>query len=158
MITEVEIIKALSGLIETVTGSPPTTKDITEGFERPCTWIRPLYIQPEAVRGLQRDYLEIEIVYFAPQSWKGWKQLLQIRSALTAALRDPVPISDTFAIYPEDLDFDPSREDMTLSCTFSIENYQLIPPTQDELDAPDMEHLRHLINGYWEIVDPPEED
>lgn len=156
MITEVEIIKALSGLIETITGSPPTTKDITEGFERPCSWIRPLDIQPEAVRGLQRDYLEIEIVYFAPQSWQGWKQLLQVRSALTNALREPVPISDTFAIYPEDLDFVPIRDDMSLTCTFSLENYQLIPPTQDEIDRPNMEHLHQMLNGL-ELVDPPEE-
>lgn len=141
MRTVIDVIKALSGMIETVTGSPPTTKDVTEGFDRPCTWIRPLSIDPEAVRGLQRDYLEIEIVYFAPKSREGWNTLLHVQAALTEALREPVAVSETFAIYPEDLEFVPIREDMTLVCTFNLENYQLIPPTQEEIDRPDMERL-----------------
>lgn len=139
MITAVDIIRALSDLIETVTGEPPTTKDVTEGFDRPSTWIRPLDIQPEAARGLQRDLLDMEIVYYAPRSWEGWKTLLKVQADLTAALREPVPVSDTFAIYPEDLDFVPSREDMTLVCTFSLENYQLLPPS--DATMPVMEHL-----------------
>ena len=135
MRTVIDVIKALSGMIETVTGSPPTTKDVVEGFDRPCTWIRPLTIDPEAVRGLQRDYLEIEIVYFAPGNREGWNTLLHVQAALTAALREPVPVSETFALYPEDLEFVPSREDMTLTCTFSLENYQLLPPEDADLDA-----------------------
>lgn len=135
MRTVIDVIKALSGMIETITGSPPTTKDVTEGFDRPCTWIRPLSIDPEAVRGLQRDYLEMEIVYFAPRSWDGWNTLLHVQAALTAALREPVAVSETFAIYPEDLEFVPSREDMTLVCTFNLENYQLLPPEDGTMPA-----------------------
>lgn len=158
MITVIEVIKALSGVVESVTGSPPTTKDVTEGFDRPSTWIRPITIQPEMAHELQRDYLQMEIVYFATRSWMGWRELLHVQAGLAAILTRPVMVNEDFAIYPENIEFEPSREDMTLVCTFDLENYQLIPPTQDELDAPDMEHLRHLINGYWEIVDPPEED
>lgn len=139
MITAVDIIRALSDLIETVTGEPPTTKDVTEGFDRPSSWVRPLFIRPEAARGLQRDDLEIEIVYFAARSWKGWKTLLEVQAALAAALTRPVPVSDTFWLYPEELDFIPSREDMTLSCTFTLENFQLLPPADAGL--PDMEDL-----------------
>lgn len=140
MITIIDVIRALSGLIETVTGDPPTTKDVTEGFERPCTWIRPLDTQPEAARGLRRDSIEIEIVYFAAKSWRGWKELLQVQEALAAALTLPVAVTPTFFVYPEDLDFVPSREDMTLSCTFNLENYQLIDSGSDA-GAPAMEHL-----------------
>lgn len=139
MITATEIIKALSDMIETVTGAPPTTKDVTKGFPRPCTWVRPLDIQPEAVRGLQRDLLDMEIVYFAPRSWEGWKTLLKVQADFAAVLTNPVPVSDTFLLYPEDLEFVPSREDMTLVCTFSLENYQLLPPS--DATMPVMEHL-----------------
>ena len=139
MKTIIDVIRALSGLIETVTGEPPTTKDVTEGFDRPCTWIRPLSSEPEAVRGLRRDAYQIEIVYFAARSWKGWKTLLEVQTALEAALTQPVLLSDTFAIYPEDLELIPSREDMTLSCTFALENFQLLPPADAGL--PDMEDL-----------------
>lgn len=139
MITIIDVIRALSGVIEEVTGSAPTTKDVTEGFDRPCTWVRPLDIQPEAARGLQRDYLDMEIVYFAPRSWEGWKTLLKVQADFAAVLTNPVPVSDTFLLYPEDLEFVPSREDMTLVCTFSLENYQLLPPEDGSL--PDMEVL-----------------
>lgn len=156
MITAIDVIRALSGVVETVTGSPPTTKDVTEGFDRPSTWIRPLTINPEAARGLQRDYLEMEIVYFATRSWKGWKELLQVQAGLAAVLTDPVYVNEDFAIYPEDIEFVPNREDMTLVCTFNLENYQLIPPTQDEIDRPNMEHLHQMLNDI-ELVDPPED-
>lgn|GEM_PF-1254314 len=134
MITIIDVIRALSGVIEDVTGSAPTTKDVTEGFERPCTYVRPLILESEAVRGLQRDWLEMEIVYFSAKSWKGWKDLLEVQAALTAALREPVAVSETFAIYPEDLEFIPSREDMTLTCTFSLENFQLLPGEDEKLE------------------------
>ena len=135
MITVIDVIRALSGVIEDVTGSAPTTKDVTEGFDRPSTFIRPLILEPEAVRGLQRDYLELEIVYYAARSWQGWQELLEVQAALTAALREPVAVSETFAIYPEDLEFIPSREDMTLTCTFSLENFQLLPGTDGTLET-----------------------
>lgn len=135
MITVVDVIRALSGVVESITGSPPTTKDVTEGFDRPSTWIRPLTIHPESARGLRRDYLEMELVYFATRSWRGWKELLRVQAALAEALTRPVAVSETFALYPEELEFVPSREDMTLTCTFSLENYQLLPPEDADLEA-----------------------
>lgn len=139
MITIIDVIRALSGLIETVTGDPPTTKDVTEGFERPCTWIRPLDTQPEAARGLRRDYITLELVYFAARSYSGWAELLRVQEALAAALTVPVEVTPTFFVYPEDLDFSPSREDMTLTIDFDLDNYQLLPPEDGSL--PDMEVL-----------------
>ena len=44
MITIVDTIRALSALIEMLFGEPPTTKDITEGFTVPCTYIQPNYM------------------------------------------------------------------------------------------------------------------
>ena len=158
MITVVDVIRALSGVVESITGSPPTTKDVTEGFDRPSTWIRPLTIHPESARGLRRDYLEMELVYFATRSWRGWKELLQVQAALAEALTRPVAVSETFALYPEELEFVPSREDMTLTCTFSLENYQLLPP-QDadleamrrlELEARDPEGALYYTSEYYE--------
>ena len=151
MKTIIDVIRALSGLIETVTGEPPTTKDVTEGVDRPCTWIRPLSSEPEAVRGLRRDAYQIEIVYFAARSWKGWKTLLEVQTALEDALTKPVLLSDTFAVYPEDLEFVPSREDMTLSCTFALENFQLLPAPDAQL--PTMEHLDYTMNDL-ELIAP----
>lgn len=133
MRTVIDVIRALSGVIEDVTGSAPTTKDVTENFDRPSTFIRPLILAPEAARGLQRDYLEMEIVYYAPDGRKGWIRLLEVQAALAEALTRPVAVSETFALYPEELEFVPSREDMTLTCTFSLENYQLLPPEDADL-------------------------
>lgn len=127
MITIIDVIRALSGVLESVTGSAPTTKDVTEGFERPCTYLRPLAMEPEEAHGLQRDYLEMEIVYFASRSRQGWQELLDVQTALAAALTMPVEVTPTFFIYPEELEFVPRREDMSLTCTFSLENYQLLP-------------------------------
>lgn len=135
MRTVIDVIRALSGVIEDVTGSAPTTKDVTENFDRPSTFIRPLILEPEAARGLQRDYLEMEIVYYAPDGRKGWIRLLEVQAALAEALTRPVAVSETFVLYPEELEFVPSREDMTLTCTFSLENYQLLPPEDADLEA-----------------------
>ena len=45
MNTMINVIRAVSGLVEQVFGAPPTTKDITEGFNRPCTYVQPTLMQ-----------------------------------------------------------------------------------------------------------------
>ena len=45
MIGLTNCIRAVSAIVETTFGEPPTTKDITEGFDRPCTYVQPAVIQ-----------------------------------------------------------------------------------------------------------------
>ena len=41
----VDVIRAVSELVERVFGAPPITKDITEGFDLPCTYVQPTLMQ-----------------------------------------------------------------------------------------------------------------
>jgi hypothetical protein len=42
MIGIIDTIRGLSEWIEENFGEPPTTKDLLEGFDRPCTYIQPV--------------------------------------------------------------------------------------------------------------------
>lgn len=62
MNTMINVIRAVSGLVEQVFGAPPTTKDITEGFNRPCTYVQPTLMQTSLEGGLRHDSYSIEII------------------------------------------------------------------------------------------------
>lgn len=139
MITIVETIRALSQVVETVFGEAPTTKDITEGFTRPCTYIQPALLETETARGLRHDTYQIEIIRFEAAKRPGYLHLLEAQRKLTEALERPVPVSDAFVLYPEDLEFELRRDEMSLTASFAVENYQLLPP--EDADTETMENL-----------------
>ena len=58
----VDVIRAVSELVERVFGAPPITKDITEGFDRPCTYVQPTLMQTSLEGGLRHDSYSIEII------------------------------------------------------------------------------------------------
>lgn len=62
----VDVIRAVSELVERVFGAPPITKDITEGFDRPCTYVQPTLMQTSLEGGLRHDSYSIEIIRFGP--------------------------------------------------------------------------------------------
>lgn len=144
MITIVEIIRAVSGMVETVFGAPPTTKDIREGFERPCTYLSELYSDVSREGKLRHETAQLELVRFAARTDRGWIDLLRAQAALTEALERPIRVDEQFHLVAEEVDFDPVREDMALYCTFSVEWFQEAPEddwrggSEDKMDALDV--------------------
>ena len=132
MITIVDNIRALSDLVETLFGEAPTTKDITEGFDRPCTYIQPVDIQSDRTETLRHDVYAMELIRFATRSHQGWAELLHAQEVLAEALSRPIPVSGSFSIYPQDVSFSLRREDMVLLCSFTLENIQAIEADQDK--------------------------
>ncbi len=132
MVTIIDTIRALSDWIEGLFGEPPTTKDITEGFERPCTYIQPGGLDTAVEGGLRHDTYEIEIIRFAARTREGYLELLDYQSRLVDVLEKPIPVGDMFLLYPEDVDFSLQREDMLLIATFSVENLQVLPVEEPE--------------------------
>ena len=132
MITIVDTIRALSDLVETLFGEAPTTKDITEGFDRPCTYIQPVDIQSDRTETLRHDVYAMELIRFATRSHQGWAELLHAQEVLAEALSRPIPVSGAFSIYPQDVSFSLRREDMVLLCSFTLENIQALEADQDK--------------------------
>ena len=132
MITIVDTIRALSDLVETLFGEAPTTKDITEGFDRPCTYIQPVGIQSDRTETLRHDVYAMELIRFATRSHQGWTELLHAQEVLAEAFSSPIPVSGSFSIYPQDVSFSLHREDMVLLCSFTLENIQAMEADQDK--------------------------
>ena len=109
MRTIIDSIRAVSGLVEHLFGEPPTTKDIHEGFTRPCTYVQPIMIQAEKSGDLLLDTFEIQIIRLAEKSEIGYLDLLHYQAELREALEEPVPVSEDFNLYPEDVSFDINR-------------------------------------------------
>lgn len=124
MITLVDTIRAVSAMLETLFGDPPVTKDIDEGFDRPCTYVEPLPVNTEVSSSLRMDTCPIRIFRFAEKIETGYLELLQEQEKLLNALSKPIPVTDVFLLYPEDMKFDLSRADMALSVDFTVTNVQ----------------------------------
>ena len=123
----VDVIRAGSELGERVFGAPPITKDITEGFDRPCTYVQPTLMQTSLEGGLRHDSYSIEIIRFGPRTRDGWLGLLEAQASLAETLENPIPISSTFFLYPEEVDFDLRRNEMTLITSFDVDIFQIRP-------------------------------
>lgn len=139
MVTIVETIRAVSDVLETVFGDAPTTKDITRGFDRPCTYIQPIGIETERSGGLRHDTYSLQIIRFAERSYMGYQDLLKYQGMLTDALERPIAVEEFFLLYPENVSFELRRDEMVLLCEFSVQNIQELP--EDDADAETMETL-----------------
>lgn len=149
MITIVEIIRAVSGMVETVFGTPPTTKDIREGFERPCTYLSELYSDVSREGKLRHETAQLELVRFAARTDRGWIDLLRAQAALTEALERPIRVDEQFHLVAEEVDFDPVREDMALYCTFSVEWFQEAPEDDWRGDSKDEMEVLEVDEEVW---------
>lgn len=125
MITIVDVIRAYSQRLEEVFGAPPVTKDLIEVRDRPCTVLTPVETGAEPDAGLWHDTFTLQIVFFAPFNNKGYLDLLQARGRMTAAVRRTVELGDAFHLVPEDIDVDLDREEMLMTCQFSVECWQV---------------------------------
>lgn len=132
MITIVDVVRAVSRTVEAVFGAPPVTKDLKEGFARPCTKLSLLYSDVSREGALRHETAELELVRFAARTDRGWIDLLRAQAALTEALERPIRVDEQFHLVAEEVDFDPVREDMALYCTFSVEWFQEAPAGEEE--------------------------
>ena len=139
MITITDVIRAVSGMVERLFGYPPTSKDITEGFERPCTYVHTTGTDVDRPGDMRHDVIHMQVVRFAERSYMGWAELLRYQDALTMALLEPIPVDDMFYLYPEDVSIDLRRDEMAMFADFSVENFQLL--TDADADEPEMENV-----------------
>ena len=139
MITITDVIRAVSGMVERLFGEPPTSKDITEGFERPCTYVHTTGTDVDRPGDMRHDVIHLQVVRFAERSYMGWSELLRYQEALTMALLEPIPVDDMFYLYPEDVSIDMRRGEMAMFADFSVENFQLLPDA--DADEPEMENV-----------------
>ena len=123
MITIIDVIRAYSGLVEELFGKPPTTKDLIEVKDRPCTYVQG-DVETELDAGMQHDTFSMSLVYYAPFDDRGYKDLLHAQHQLSAALIAPVEVEEEFHLLPDGVDIDVIREEMVLVCTFELECWQ----------------------------------
>lgn len=141
MITLIDTIRGISECIEETFGEAPVTKDVQEGFDRPCTFVEPVDLATSLESELRADEITIEITRFSEFSYKGYLELLEYQNTLSGLLLKPIPVSETFYLYPEDVEFELDRNDMFLVCSFSLNNIQLIEADEDVITVPTMEEL-----------------
>lgn len=139
MITIIDTIRAISDWIETLFQEPPTTKDVTEGYVRPCTYVQPTQMSTSVDGEMRHDTFMIEIIRFATFTRKGYLELLEYQEKLTEALERPIPVNEMFFLYPEEVEFELRRDEMILITSFSVDNFQALP--DEDADAEIMETL-----------------
>ena len=139
MTTITDVIRAVSCMVERLFGEPPTSKDITEGFERPCTYVHSTGTDVDKSGGLRQDVMHLQVIRFSEKNYMGWAELLRYQEALTMALLEPIPVDDMFYLYPEDVSIDLRRDEMAMFADFSVENFQLLPDA--DADEPEMENV-----------------
>lgn len=141
MITLIDTIRGISECIEETFGEAPVTKDVQEGFDRPCTFVEPVDLATSLESELRVDEITIEITRFSEFSYKGYLELLEYQKTLSELLLKPIPVSETFYLYPEDVEFELDRNDMFLVCSFALNNIQLVEAGEDVITVPTMEEL-----------------
>ena len=126
MLGIVDVIRAYSGALEELFGAPPTTKDLVEVKDRPCS-----YVQGETTTerdgSLRHDTYHITITYFAPYHDRGYLDLLRAQEQLAARLIEPIEVDERFHLLPEEVEIQPIRDEMVLVCDISVECWQEDP-------------------------------
>lgn len=139
MITIVETIRAVSDLIEQIFGEAPTSKDITQGFDRPCTYLQVTNVETEKTGEARHDTFSFQVIRFAERTDVGYLGLLEDQGKLAETLEKPVVVEEFFFLYPEDVSFELRRDEMVLLTSFSVDNFQVLP--EDDAGAETMETL-----------------
>lgn len=141
MITVIDVIRGISEMIEENFGEPPTTKDITEGFDRPCTYVQPTDLSVSKESLLKWDEMSFQIIRFATSDYAGYLELLRYQAEFSELLINPIEIDETFYIYPENVEFELRRDEMLLIVSFDINNFQVIEETEEHGSSELMETL-----------------
>lgn len=137
MYTVINVIKALSGLIETnFPNYPVHDRDIEEGFVRPSYFIDIEETVAENVtQYLIRESCQLKIYFFAENNYHGFLNLLQMRASLLDLLRMPLPVTDdnnevVGHILFTDVSAEVFKADKALECSLSSEWVQQRPESE----------------------------
>lgn len=136
-----DIIKGLSGAVESAFGKPPITKDIREGFERPCTYLDLVDMTIGRESLLEHSEMTFELVYFSNNSHSGFLDLVNAQKKMHELFTNPIRISDFFCVYAEETEFELDRDEMYVVCRFELEVFQKVDDFADEGSNENMELL-----------------
>jgi len=143
--TVINVIKALSGLIETnFPEYPVNDRDIEEGFDRPSYFIDIEETVAENVtQYLIRERCQLKLYFFAENNYHGFLALLQMRSQLLDLLRRPLPVTNDDEdvvghILFTDVAAEVYKADKTLECTINSEWVQQRPDEETSGWNPEM--------------------
>ena len=125
MITLKDCMRAISAALEEEFGAAPITKDIWEGFERPATFLQPVDISTAMEGVVRHDEYRFEIIRFSQDDDKGYIDLLSYQERLRQLLAKPIRVTGSFALFPEDVDYEIIMSDYALVAAFDIDNYQV---------------------------------
>lgn len=153
---EVDIIRTLTKkLQEFFPEVDVNDRDAKEGFERPSFFIDWLSTKSGKAGEFDADDCYFEIVYYAPERYTGFLNLLQVKKTLRKALSGKMTLepggelqdTEHFILECEDLDFTCNKEDMALIADFMIKLVQQQDADmEDDYGYPFMENLSTNID------------
>ena len=137
MYTVINVIKALSGLIETnFPNYPVNDRDIEEGFDRPSYFIDIENTVAENItQYLIRESCDLKLYFFAEDNYHGFLALLQMRAQLLDLLRRPLRITNddnktVGHVLFTNVAAEVYKADKTLECTLASEWVQQRPDSE----------------------------
>lgn len=140
MLSVIDIIRALSGLIETnFPQYPVNDRDINEDFPRPSYFVDVDNIVGENVTAeFVKESAEINIYFFEEDIYSGFLNLLDMKNELLSLLTEPLPLTDengkTVAhVVFNDVRVEISKADKALRVDMTSELIQGLPPKDEEL-------------------------
>lgn len=154
-VSEVDIIRTLTKkLKEKFPDVDVNDRDQKEGFERPSFFIDWLTTKSGKAGEFDADDCFFEIVYYAPERYNGFLNLLQVKKKLQKVLSGKLDLEPTedlqdtehFIMECEDLEFTGNKEDMALIADFLIRLVQQQDADrEDDYGYPFMQELDNNI-------------
>ena len=145
MYTVINVIKALSGLIETnFPNYPVNDRDIEEGFNRPSYFIDIENTVAENItQYLIRESCDLKLYFFAEDNYHGFLALLQMRAQLLDLLRRPLRITNddnktVGHVLFTNVAAEVYKADKTLECTLTSEWVQQRPDKETSGGNPEL--------------------
>ena len=145
MYTVINVIKALSGLIETnFPNYPVNDRDIEEGFDRPSYFIDIENTVAENItQYLIRESCDLKLYFFAEDNYHGFLALLQMRAQLLDLLRRPLRITNddnktVGHVLFTNVAAEVYKADKTLECTLASEWVQQRPDKETSGGNPEL--------------------
>lgn len=135
MLTVIDIIRALTGLLEEhFPNYPINDKDEQEGFDRPCYFLDVDRVQTTYETATYfREEADLELAFFAEEIYSGFLDLLKMKAELQVLLTRPLKVADgchvLFAVDQMTL----SNTDKVLLVSLSTQMVQEIAEDNDDL-------------------------
>ncbi|MBO5606098.1 MAG: hypothetical protein J5915_12040 [Acidaminococcaceae bacterium] len=152
---EVDIIRTLTKKLKArFPDVDVNDRDQKEGFERPSFFIDWLTTKSGKAGEFDADDCFFEIVYYAPERYNGFLDLLQVKKKLRKALSGRIALepgeelqdTEHFILECEDLEFTCNKEDMALIADFLIKMVQQQDADmEDDYGYPFVQELDNLV-------------